>query len=84
MRHGSAAHTSPFYIIVDGKPFWDEENLEAELARAHSKLDELAQQVANPQDPALMKVQGDRLLEYIDEARAVYEEMAEGKAPSIR
>jgi len=84
VRHGSAAHTSPFYIIVDGKPFWDEENLEAELARAHGKLDELARQVANPQDPALMQVQGDRLLEYIDEARAVYEEMAEGKAPPLR
>jgi len=82
--HQSAAHTSAFYIIVDGKSFWDEENLEAELARAHGKLDELAQQVANPQDPALMKVQGDWLLEYIDEARAVYEKMAEGKAPSIR
>jgi len=84
VRHGSAAHTSAFYVIVDGKPFWDEENLEAELARADAKLNELTQQVANPQDPALMKAQGERLLEYIDEAREVYNEMAEGKAPPIR
>jgi hypothetical protein len=81
MTSSSGGHTSPFYIVVDGKPFWDEENLEAELARANKSLDEFTRLAKEPTE--LKMKQRDRLLDYIEEARKVYRAMEAGKAPAI-
>ncbi len=81
-RHGAGAHTSAFYIVVDGKSFWDEENLEAELARANKFLDRMEEQTKS-QQTELMGKQREGLLKYVREARSVYAAMAGGKAPAF-
>ncbi|MFC1736038.1 CehA/McbA family metallohydrolase [Candidatus Hydrogenedentota bacterium] len=76
----SAAHTTPFYIDVDGKNFWKNSALTEELDRAESAIAGLEANMNGPArpdlDPDKMKTQAESLRKYIDQARAVYGEIS--------
>lgn len=79
--HPSNAHTTPFFVEVDGKPFMNRQALETELAEARKSLAALEAVIEKPEgsvDPILMERQRQRLLRYVKQAREVYDELEEG------
>ena len=78
--HRSSAHTTPFFVEVDGKPAVNAAALAGELAEARKTLDALEEIIENGDpsvDPILMGRQRQRLSQYVKEAREVYAKLEE-------
>jgi len=76
--HPSGAHTTPFFIEVDGNPVINAQALPAELAEARKSLaalEAILEEGAPSVDPILMRRQRQRLESYISQAKEVYSKL---------
>ncbi len=69
--HTSSAHTTPFFVTVDGKPILNKERFKVEMERAKASIAKFRSHIADPKPPIdleLMAKQKDRLLDYVNQA----------------
>ena len=81
--HPSCAHTTPFFVEVDDKPFERSESFIAEVDTALDALRKLEKMVVEGHkeiDAELMAGQKQRLLDYIEQARANFENMRKSES----
>jgi hypothetical protein len=84
---GTAAHTTPIYVVRDGLRFWQFEEVSSQIAKRRKSLDEVEQIVADASrrnqagelttDRALQQLalQGAELLRRVAAARAIYDQL---------
>lgn len=68
----SSGHTNAVYVTVNGEPFWDKKNLEAELARAEGVLKQFETGMTGPAADEVLKQNASKLNHYIKAAREQY------------